>query len=78
MYVQNYVYMRKGPGTENEIIVTLSKGLAVEVKGAAADGWYEIVWNGQTGYVSEDYLGDTAPSTATTSSTTAATTAAAQ
>lgn len=70
MYVQNYVYMRSGPGTENEIIVTLSKGLEVEVV-KLEDEWYEIIWNGQTGYVYQSYLGDTPPSAGTTTTTTA-------
>lgn len=60
MYVQNYVYMRTGPGTENEIIETLSKGLEVQVV-KLEDEWYEIIWNGITGYVYQSYLGEAPP-----------------
>lgn len=60
MYVQNYVYMRTGPGTENDIIETLSKGLEVQVV-KLEDEWYEIVWNGITGYVYQSYLGEAPP-----------------
>ncbi len=71
MYVQNYVYMRSGPGTDSEIIITLSKGLEVEVV-KLEEEWYEIIWNGQTGYVYQSYLGDAPPATDTTTTTTAA------
>ncbi len=70
MYVQDYVYMRTGPGTDNDVIVTLSRGLAVEVV-KLESGWYEVIWNGQTGYVSESYLGENPPPAQSTTTTAA-------
>ncbi len=51
----NYVRLRKGPSTTAAIITTLNKGTSVKITGKT-DGWYEIRYNGNTGYMSADYI----------------------
>lgn len=62
----NYVRFRTGPGTTYSIIATLNYGTSIQVLGKT-DGWYKISYNGNTGYMSGDYvqIGD-APSAAPT------------
>ena len=50
------VNFRTGPGTGNSIIATLPAGTAVIVQESAGNGWYKIIYNGTTGYMSGDYL----------------------
>lgn len=53
--------VRKKPSTEAEIIGKLEKGSIVSVY-SETNGWYEIKYNGNKGYVSKDYIsinGDT-------------------
>ncbi|MFC5773098.1 C40 family peptidase [Ectobacillus antri] len=47
--------VRTGPSTNHSIIGSLSKGQEIEVLGEALD-WYKISYNGQTGYVSKDFI----------------------
>lgn len=49
------VYFRSGPSTSAEVIGTFTKGTVVEIL-STADGWCEVVYDGQTGYVSADYV----------------------
>ncbi len=42
--------LRKGPGTDSEIVKTIPKGAAVEVRNCR-DGWCRVSWNGEDGYV---------------------------
>ena len=51
--------LRKGPGTEHEIVQLLVNGNAVEVTGEAfknLDKWYKVTANGKEGYVLSDYI----------------------
>ena len=51
----NYVRLRKGPSTNDAIITTLNRGTSVKVIGKT-NGWYQIRYNGNTGYMSADYV----------------------
>ena len=50
------VNFRTGAGTGNSIIATLPAGTAVIVQESAGNGWYKVIYNGTTGYISGDYL----------------------
>lgn len=58
MYAVNAVNLRQGPGTEYAKVGNLTKGQQVKVTGQAGNGWYQLD-NGA--FVSNKYLGDTAP-----------------
>lgn len=47
--------VRQGPGTGYPILATVTDGSAFPITGTT-DGWYQIAYNGRTGYVSADYL----------------------
>lgn len=49
------VRMRSGAGTGSSVIGTFDKGTKMSVIGAAGN-WYEVSYNGKTGYVSADYM----------------------
>ena len=48
--------LRSEPSTESGIVTMLDKSVAVAVLDDSIDGWYEIAYNGVTGYVSADFL----------------------
>lgn len=48
--------MRAEASTDSSIVTTLNKGVAVSVLDTSAEGWYKIAFNGNTGYVSADYM----------------------
>lgn len=48
--------MRAEASTSSSIITTLNKNVAVAVLDDSIDGWYKISFNGNTGFVSADYL----------------------
>jgi len=50
------VNLRKGPGTDSEIITLIPKGTMVEVAGCT-NGWCKVSWNGQDGYSIATNLG---------------------
>jgi hypothetical protein len=50
------VNMRKGPGTDSEIITLIPKGTMVEV-GTCTNGWCMVTWNGQDGFSIATNLG---------------------
>lgn len=56
MYVISGVNVRKGPGTEYEVIGSLAGNVSVQVTGQASTGWYRISYNGGEGYCSNNYL----------------------
>ena len=49
------VNMRSGPSTESEVLIVLYSGAAVNVHGVYGN-WYEIDYNGMTGYVYSSYV----------------------
>lgn len=48
--------MRAEASTDSSIVTTLDKSVAVAILDDSIDGWYKISYNGNTGYVSGDYL----------------------
>ncbi len=48
--------MRAEASTSSEIITTLDKSVAVAILDDTTEGWYQVAYNGKTGYVSADYL----------------------
>ena len=50
------VRVRSQPNTSSEILATLTNGASVQVVQSAGNGWYQISYEGLTGYVSSDYV----------------------
>ena len=48
--------LRAEPSTSASVVTTLDKSVAVAILDDSVDGWYNIAYNGSTGYVSADYL----------------------
>ncbi|TKH03235.1 D-alanyl-D-alanine carboxypeptidase [Peribacillus simplex] len=48
--------VRAGPSTANKIIATVKQGTKLTVTGKNANGWLKVSLNGQTGYVSGQYV----------------------
>ena len=48
--------LRAEASTSADIVATLDKGVAVAVLDNTLDGWYQVAFNGNTGFVSADYL----------------------
>lgn len=47
---------RKGPSTNDEVIRQLKKGDTVTLTGEVSNGWTQITHNGETGWVSSEFL----------------------
>ena len=59
MYAQQTVNVRSLPSTDGEMLGGLSTNDEVKVTGQCAEtSWYRIEYNGQVGYVSNNYLGN--------------------
>ena len=54
-YTTSSLRLRKGPSTEDEIILTMPELAEVEVL-ESLDGWDKLTYDGETGYASSDYL----------------------
>jgi 3D (Asp-Asp-Asp) domain-containing protein len=52
--------VRSGAGTNYAQIGKLNRGQAVSVKGDLGNGWYQISFNGRTGYVNKQFIVKTA------------------
>lgn len=48
--------MRAEASTSSSIVTTLNKDVAVAVLDDSTDGWYKVSFNGNSGFVSADYL----------------------
>ena len=48
--------LRAEASTSSEIVTTLDKSVAVAILDDSIEGWYKIAYQGNTGYVSADYL----------------------
>lgn len=59
MYATMSLNVRKGPSTDFSKMGALKEGEAVTVTGRASTGWYQISYNGETGYVSNLYMSNT-------------------
>ncbi|MDO4344657.1 MAG: SH3 domain-containing protein, partial [Eubacteriales bacterium] len=56
MYATGDVNMRSSAGTDGDVLDTLPSGAEVTATGNTQGGWTEVTYNGQTGYVSSNYL----------------------
>ena len=61
MYATGSVRVRASYTTSSDILAALSKGEKVEVTGQSENGWMRVNYKGNVGYVSKDYLTETAP-----------------
>ena len=52
----NEVNMRSGPGTNYEVIDCLEKGATVTVNDCSNYYWYNVTYNGKTGFMASGYL----------------------
>lgn len=50
------VNLRAGAGTDNAIIATVQQGTALIVEADTGSGWYKVNYDGESGYMSADYL----------------------
>ena len=66
MYATDSVNVRKGPSANYDKIGRFNKNDAVTVTGRASTGWFRVLYDGKTGYVSNAYLTDKEPSSTTT------------
>ena len=48
--------LRAGAGTDQKVITLLADKTEVDVIGTAENGWYQVTWDNETGFVSPDYL----------------------
>lgn len=53
------VNLRSGSNTESEVYSVLNAGEVLPVYSKLANGWYEVNYNGQTGYICGDYVVET-------------------
>ena len=61
MYASDSIRVRLGPSTDYEIIGFVNLGWDVTVTGQADTGWYEILYNKEKAFVSNEYLLDEKP-----------------
>lgn len=73
MYVSSAVNVRSKPDASSTKLGTLAAGKSVKVIGESGN-WYAISYNGQTAFVSKNYVSSTKPATTTTTTTKATTT----
>ena len=48
--------LRSEPNTSASIVTTLNKSVAVALLDTSTPGWYKVDYNGNTGYMSSDYI----------------------
>ena len=48
--------LRSEPSTASSVVTMLDKSVAVAILDDSTDGWYKISYNGNTGYVSAEYV----------------------
>lgn len=56
MYAVAKVNVRRGAGTDAEILGELAQGEMVFAVELLEEGWYRVVFDGETGYVRQDFL----------------------
>lgn len=69
MYASQTVNVRKGPSEDYEQLGSLSWGDEVTVTGIASTGWYQIRYNDEIGYCSNNYIVNDKPVKTQTAST---------
>ncbi|MBQ9045112.1 MAG: SH3 domain-containing protein [Oscillospiraceae bacterium] len=60
--VASAVNLRSGAGTNTSVIATLNKGATMSVVGVSGE-WYQVNYNGTTGYINSAYVGLSGSST---------------
>ena len=63
------VNFRSQPNTSSSVLASLPNGASVSITGAS-NGWFKATYNGQSGYVSADYVSFTGGSSSSASSST--------
>ncbi|WP_256213217.1 D-alanyl-D-alanine carboxypeptidase family protein [Bacillus sp. OV322] len=48
--------IRTGPSTSYKKLGTVKKGTLLNIKGTKSNGWYKLIYSGQTGYASGKYI----------------------
>lgn len=48
--------VRRGPGKDYDVLTKVSSDTVLTITGQADNGWYQIEINGETGYVSDQYV----------------------
>ena len=61
VYTTREVNFRKGPGTKKSIIGRIPQGAKVQRVAIADNGWCKVTYEGQTGYISGDYVSKDPP-----------------
>ena len=56
MYATTDVNVRSTHSTDGEVLGVLKKNSSVKITGTTSNGWTRVSFNGQTGYVSSNYL----------------------
>ena len=62
----SYVRVRSGASTSSSILATVHTGTTMTITGTTGE-WYQVSYNGQTGYVYKSYLVDSSDSGSTSS-----------
>jgi len=57
-YATSSLNIRKGPGTEYEVMGRLALAQEIQATGQAENGWYELMVGEEKGYVSGDYISE--------------------
>ena len=63
MYTSDRVNIRSGAGTDYDILDTISSRQTITVIGETNNGWYQVEYNGTTGYIVSDYVVSELPGT---------------
>ena len=63
MYTSDRVNIRSGAGTDYDIMTTISSRQTITVIGETNNGWYQVEYNGTTGYIMSDYVVSELPGT---------------
>lgn len=61
VYALENVNMRTAPSTDGAVLAILNRGQSATRTGVSEFGWSQIVYEGNTVYVSSDYIGTAAP-----------------
>ena len=61
VYTTREVNLRKGPGTDKAIIGRIPEGTELTRTAITENGWCKVTYEGETGYVSGDYVSAKAP-----------------
>ena len=60
-YSNDRVNVRKGAGTEFDRLSTIKRDTKVTVIGETDNGWYQVMYNDEVGYIKSDYLQEQEP-----------------